>query len=97
MALDVTVNTDDTATFTVTGPQGQRVTFDVRYRRVRIGSGGWSGKSYGRRFVVGLKGSDGDGFSAHTTFDIACRSALARARRYEKACARAATRKPVAA
>lgn len=97
MSLDVSIELDNTATFTVSSPLGQRVTFDVRFRPVRIGRGGWSGNARGLRYVVGLKGSDGEGFSAHTTFDIACRAALARARRYDQALAKAAKRKGVAA
>jgi hypothetical protein len=97
MSLDVNIGTDNYATFTVSSPLGQRVTFDVRFRSVRIGSGGWSGNAHGVRYVVGLKGSDGQGFSAHTTFEIACRAALSRARRYEKALMKAAARRGVAA
>lgn len=97
MSLDVAIQPDDTATFTVSSPLGQRVTFDVRFRRVQIGRGGWSGKSYGERYVVGLKGSDGDGFSAHTSFDVACRAALSRARRYERSLLKSAALKGAAA
>lgn len=97
MTLDVSIGPDDSATFTVSSPLGQRVTFDVRYRSVQVGRGGWAGKSYGTRYVVGLKGSDGQGFSAHNDFEVACRAALSRARRYEKALLRAATRRGVAA
>lgn len=89
MSLDVSIQPDDTATLTVSSPLGQRVTFDVRERYVR-GRGP-------KRFIVGLKGSDGEGFSAHKTFDTAFRSALSRARQYDRSLARVAKRKGVAA
>jgi hypothetical protein len=89
MSLDVSIQPDDTATLTVHSPLGQRVTFDVRQRRIR-GAGA-------ERFIVGLKGSDGQGFSQHTTFDTAFRAALSRARRYDRSLAKAAKRKGVAA
>jgi hypothetical protein len=97
VSLNVSIQPDDTATFTVSSPLGQRVTFDVRFRSVQIGRSGWGGRTYGERYVVGLKGSDGDGFSAHTSFEVACRAALSRARRYEKSLLRSAARKGVAA
>jgi hypothetical protein len=89
MSLDVSIQPDDSATLTVRSPLGQRVTFDVRQRRIR-GAGT-------ERFIVGLKGSDGAGFSQHNTFDTAFRAALSRARRYDRSLAKAAQRKGVAA
>lgn len=91
MSLEVDYGAD-TATFTVTRPNGMRVTFDVRKRRVKVGNGwpySYSAKRYDDRWVVGLKGSDEDGFSQHLTYDRACQFALARARRYDRACSRA--------
>lgn len=89
MSLDVSIQPDDTAILVVSSPLGQRVAFDVRQRRIR-GAGS-------ERFIVGLKGSDGEGFSNHTTFDTAFRAALSRARRYDRSLAKAAKRKGVAA
>lgn len=89
MSLEVSIEPDDTATLTVRSPLGQRVTFDVRQRRIR-GAGT-------ARFIVGLKGSDGEGFSQHNDFEPAFRAALSRARRYDRSLAKAAARRGVAA
>lgn len=65
---------------------GKPVTFEVRYRTVRI----WNGWNYYHpsAYVVGLKGSDGEGFSHHYTFEKAVQAVFIRARRYERAYAR---------
>jgi hypothetical protein len=67
----------DYASVTAEPAHGRAVTFEVRFRKVSV--------SRSPRYVVGLKGSDGDGFAHFTTFDRACRSAMWRARRYERA------------
>ena len=84
--IEVDINEKD-ATFVVTPDHGRRVVFDVRYRMVPIRrcESGVFGGTLRLRWVVGLKGSDGDGLAAHTDFEKACRSALWRARRYERA------------
>lgn len=65
---------------------GRPVTFEVRRRKVKVGGGGyWTPPRAEQRYVVGLKGSDGDGFSTHLSFETACSRALSRARRYEQA------------
>jgi hypothetical protein len=76
VSIEVEINESD-ATFIVDPEHGHRVVFEVRWRRPKGAAT--------ERFVVGLKGSDGEGFSAHVLFDRACRSALWRARRYQKA------------
>lgn len=84
--IEVEVNDQD-ATFVVEPEHGRRVVFEVRHREVHV-SRRTSGIYMGTprlRWVVGLKGSDGDGLSAHSSFERALRSALWRARRYERA------------
>ena len=66
---------------------GRPVTFVVTSRQVNVARAAW-GKRYETRYVVGLKGSGGNGFSHHTSFEVAVRHALARARRYELAYSR---------
>lgn len=86
MSIEVTYG-EDSAEF-VTRPEfGRPVTFVVTSRAINVAkaTGSYVMPRRADRFVVGLKGSNGDGFSHHTTFDAACRSALHRARRYEKA------------
>lgn len=75
MSLDMTVKDDERAEFTVKGKRGQHVTFDVRLRHVKVGRV----MGYQPRYVVGLKGSDGDGF-AHFTIDAVSRLRARRAR-----------------
>lgn len=77
---------EDGAQFTVEPEHGKRVVFDVRFREVAIGRQ-WHRK-YEKRFVVGLAGSAGDGFSQHLSYEAAVKRALSRARQYEKAYAR---------
>lgn len=81
MSIEVDYNDRD-ATFTVAPEHGRTVVFEVRLRMVQVGR---SRHNLQYRYVVGLKGSDGPGFIAHTSFERACRSALWRARRYQKA------------
>lgn len=66
----------DTAAVRVTPDRGRTVVFEVVHRSVR-GSA--------PRYVVQCKGSTGDGFSSHRSFETAVRSLLARARRYDRA------------
>lgn len=65
---------------------GKPVTFVVQRKVTEIGRGRgyWSPRT-DERYVVGLKGSSGSGFSQHKSFDTACRAALSRARRYHEA------------
>ena len=77
---------DDYATFRAEPIYGRAVTFEVRQRQIDVRRDrGWGGRNLQPRFVVGLKGSDGDGFAHFTTFEKACRAALSRASRYERA------------
>lgn len=80
--MNATIGTDH-ATFRAEPAHGRPVTFEVRYRTIDV-STGW-GRNMQDRYVVGLLGSDGDGFSHHTTFETACARALTRARRFEAA------------
>ena len=75
MSLEVEIDAAG-ATYAATPEYGQRVVFEVRWRVVRHGP---------PRFVVQLKNSSGDGFSQHLKFETACRAALSRARRYDRA------------
>lgn len=85
MSLDVSIDSDG-ATFAARPAYGKPVTFVVESREINVSrSGYWYAKRVAPRFVVALKGSSGDGFSHHTSFDEACKRALSRARRYEKA------------
>ncbi|HKY58338.1 MAG TPA: hypothetical protein VJL80_09895 [Aeromicrobium sp.] len=86
MNIDVTIN-ENTAEYVVRPTHGRPVTFVVEFRTAII-SGARSvyrRSQSGNRYVVGLKGSTGAGFSTHTSFEAACRSALSRARKYAKA------------
>lgn len=83
MSMDVEIETAH-ALLAVRPPHGRPVTFEVRLRSVKIGASSWS-RSRADRYVVGLKGSDGDGFSTHVSFEAACRAALRRARTYHAA------------
>lgn len=95
MSLEVEIN-EQHATYAVDPEHGARVVFEVRYREVNISRSRW--RNLKDRYVVGLKGSDGDGFAHFTSFEKACRSALYRARRYEKAYSKPrGTRQTVAA
>jgi hypothetical protein len=78
---------EDSAEFATEPEHGKPVTFVVTSRRINVAkaNGSYWSKRYAGRFVVGLKGSAGDGFSHHSTFEAACKSALYRARRYERA------------
>ncbi len=84
MSIEVTYE-EDRATFATRPEYGKPVTFEVRFRSAVVGRSGWGGARKAGRYVVGLKGSDGNGFAHFTTFEAACRSALSRARRYERA------------
>lgn len=61
---------------------GRRVVFVVEWRQLDVGV---SHRRLSYRYVVGLKGSTGQGFSHHTRFDDACSRLLSRARRYDRA------------
>lgn len=61
---------------------GRPVTFDVRFRPIDVGV---SRRNIQDRFVVGLLGSDGDGFAHFTKFETAVASMLSRANRYHRA------------
>jgi hypothetical protein len=85
MSLDVTFEAD-IAHFAARPEHGKPVVFEVRFREIAVGNdSGWGRRRKAGRYVVGLKGSDGAGFANFTTFEAACRSALSRARRYERA------------
>lgn len=77
---------DRSAEFVVEPEHGRRVVFTVEERTIDLRDvhGGWGHRPV-RRFVVGLKGSRGVGFSHHMTFELACHRALVRANRYDKA------------
>lgn len=78
---------DGTATIAVRPEYGHPVTFVIVDRTVNVArpTGSYVVPRRASRFVVALKGSTGAGFSAHTSFDAACKSALHRARRYDRA------------
>lgn len=83
--MNVTIETAH-ATFRAEPEHGRPVTFEVRLRSVNVAStSGWYSRNMQTRYVVGLKGSDGQGFCQFASFEKACASALSRARRYEKA------------
>lgn len=64
---------------------GRRVVFEVRLRSLTYRKrDGWRAHAKDA-YVVGLKGSDGEGFGHHYKFERAVASMLYRARRYEKA------------
>lgn len=79
--------TEDGAVYAVRPDHGKPVTFVVTLRNIDVSNrnGSYWSKRFADRFVVGLKGSTGHGFSHHTTLEAACRSAHYRARRYERA------------
>lgn len=83
--MNVTIDTAH-ATFRAEPLHGRPVTFEVTLREidVRQRRTAW-GRNMQQRYVVQLKGSTGDGFAHFTSFEAACRSALARARKYERA------------
>lgn len=76
------------ATFATQPEHGRPVTFVVTSRTINVARYSAWGKRYETRYVVGLKGSDGNGFSHHTSFEVAVRNALSRAHRYVKAYSR---------
>lgn len=79
---------EEAATFAVRPEHGKPVTFEVRHRELDVAGPTlrtWGQHRFAHRFVVGLKGSSGHGFAHFTSFEAACRSALYRARRYERA------------
>ena len=84
MSMDVEINAED-ATVSVAPEYGRRVVFEVRPRTIDISSASSWGRNRKRRYVVGIKGSNGAGFSHHVSFEAAVRSALYRGRRYDKA------------
>ncbi|HJR88951.1 MAG TPA: hypothetical protein VJ782_02195 [Aeromicrobium sp.] len=86
MSIDVVIE-QDAATFAVRPPFGKPVTFVVTEKNVNVSrqTGSFVARREAPRFVVGLKGSHGNGFSHHTTFEAACSRALSRARRYDRA------------
>lgn len=75
------------ASFAVRPTHGKPVTFMVSERDINVARPQtyYTAKRVAPRFVVHLKGSTGDGFSHHTSFEQACARALSRARRYDKA------------
>lgn len=75
------------ATFRAEPEYGRPVTFEVRSRLVDVSRTGWR-RNMQERYVVGLKGSDGQGFAQFVSFERACSAALSRARRYERAYSR---------
>lgn len=66
---------------------GRRVVFEVRLRSLKVRrQSGWPyTRDTGNVYVVGLKGSDGEGFAHHHSFERAVQGMLSRARRYAKA------------
>lgn len=87
MSLEVSIESHS-AVFVARPEHGRPVTFVVEQRDVNVAnttrSYYWA-KRIASRYVVGLKGSTGNGFSHHVSFDEACKRALSRARRYDKA------------
>lgn len=83
-ALEVSYE-EDGATFVARPTYGKPVVFEVARRRAPVGKPSWGRQSVEIRYVVQLRGSSGAGFSTHISYDAACKSALSRARRYEKA------------
>lgn len=77
----------ESATFATRPPHGRPVTFVVIPREVNVtqSRSSWSTARMATRYVVSLKGSTGSGFSHHTTYEAACKSALIRASRYVRA------------
>jgi len=84
--MDVVIETAH-ATFRAEPEFGRPVTFEVRLRKVDVSRSNWT-RNRQDRYVVGLKGSDGDGFGHFMSFEKACAAALSRARRYERAYAK---------
>lgn len=85
MSIDLAIGPGlDHATITASPEYGRAVTFEVRWRDVRLGND-WYNRRREPRFVVGLLGSDGAGFSQHVSFERAVSACLSRARRYDKA------------
>ena len=86
MSIEAVIESD-AATYAVRPEHGKPVTFVVAVRAVNVTRARWgyAPRRMADRFVVGLKGSDGPGFASHTSFEAACRSALSRARRYDRA------------
>lgn len=81
--IDVVINETD-ALFVADPEHGNRVVFEVCQRQIQTSQSQWSHR-VAERFVVQLKGSTGNGFGQFVSFEKACRSALWRARRYERA------------
>jgi hypothetical protein len=76
---------EDEARIRVVPEHGKAITFVVDRRRAPV----TRSLACETRYVVGLRGSGGNGFSTHTSYEAACRSALSRATRYGKAYAKA--------
>jgi len=87
MSIEVTIDSD-AAVLVARPPYGKPVTFVVEQRDVNVARpvrSYYLNKRIAPRFVVGLKGGNGDGFSHHTSFEEACKRAISRARRYDRA------------
>ena len=61
---------------------GKGVVFVVEWRLCDVGA---RHRRMEWRYVLGLKGSTGQGFSHYMSFDRACSALLSRARRYDRA------------
>lgn len=85
--MSLTVDIDlEHATFIAAPEFGRTITFEVRWREINVSPANtWGAKRIAGRWVVGLKGGNGHGFAQFTSFEKACRSALFRARRYDRA------------
>lgn len=84
MSIEVTFDAER-AEAVVDPAYGRRVVFVVERRTVRTGKRNHWYQPQANRWVVGLRGSQTDGFSSHSTYEGACTSLLSRARRYERA------------
>jgi hypothetical protein len=84
------IDTGDSDALVITRPEfGRPVTFTVCERRVTVRSKNfWGSRTTEQRWVVSLKGSTGEGFSTHRTYDAALKAALIRARKYVRAYSR---------
>jgi len=80
---------EDGALFVVEPEYGCRVVFEVSRRRAPVGPRStWGTQRCESRYVVGLKGSNGNGFSTHVSYEAACKAARIRAQKYERAYSR---------
>ena len=75
--MNITADYDgmNRASFVISPPFGRAVTLVVTPRRTPRGT----------RWVVSTPANLGDGFSRHTTYEAACKAALSRAKRYDRA------------